>query len=108
MDMIVLILSCKYTIFFIPQELSKLIELDVVAMDLFELQPLNIYEVYMKSFGRTGTEQVAVQTNDDNLEQETQTDDIETETRWSQFSNEVQAFGGKICPFVWILHCSLG
>ena len=68
----------------------------MVAMDLFELQPLNIYEVYMKSFGRTGTEQVAVQTNDDNLEQETQTDDIETETRWCQFSNEVQAFGGKI------------
>jgi len=76
------------------QELSKLIELDVVGMDIFELQPLNIYEVYMKSFGRMNTDQVAVQTNDDTLDQEVQTDEIETDTRWSQFSNEVQSFGG--------------
>ena len=66
-------------------------------MDIFELQPLNIYEVYMKSFGRMNTEQVAVQTNDDTLDQEVQTDEIKTETRWSQFSNEVQSFGGKLC-----------
>ena len=65
-------------------------------MDLFELQPLNIYEVYMKSFGRTNTEQVAVQTNEDCLEQETQTEDIEVEAKWCQFSNEVQSFGGDI------------
>eukprot|EP00795_Rhopilema_esculentum_P014037 gene14037-5015_t len=77
------------------KELSKLIELDVVAMDLFELQPLNIYEVYMKSFGRTNTEQVAVQTNEDCLEQETQTEEIEAEAKWCQFSNEVQSFGGE-------------
>ena len=77
------------------QELSKLIELDEVGMDLFELQPFNIYEVYMKSFGRLNTEQVAVQTNDDTIDQEVQTDEIETETRWNQFSNEVQSFGGK-------------
>ena len=65
-------------------------------MDLFELQPLNIYEVYMKSFGRTNTEQVAVQTNEDCLEQETQTEDIEVEAKWCQFSNEFQSFGGDI------------
>ena len=65
-------------------------------MDIFELQPLNIYEVYMKSFGRMNTDQVAVQTNDDTLDQEVQTDEIETDTRWSQFSNEVQSFGGIV------------
>ena len=49
----------------------------------------------MKSFGRMNTEQSAVQTNEDTLDQEIQTDEIETETKWSQFSNEVQSYGGK-------------
>lgn len=37
-----------------------LIDLDVVAFDIFDLPPLNEYEVYIKNFGRSDTKQVLV------------------------------------------------
>ena len=40
------------------QELMKLIELDVVNYDLFEMAPVKEYELYIKSFGRSDTKQV--------------------------------------------------
>ena len=35
-----------------------MIEMDVVAMDFFEMKPLTVYDLYMKSFGQSNTEQV--------------------------------------------------
>eukprot|EP00794_Sanderia_malayensis_P003593 gene3593-4100_t len=75
------------------KELSKLIELDVVAVDLFELKPMNIYEIYMKNYGRSNTDQNSTQTREDDLSQETQTNDIEAEEKWCQFSTDIQASG---------------
>ena len=42
------------------QELLALIDLDVVAYDMFELPPLSEYEVYMKNFGSDDTRQVSI------------------------------------------------
>ena len=36
----------------------RLIDLDVVAFDIFDLPPLNEYELYIKNFGRSDTKQV--------------------------------------------------
>ena len=35
-----------------------LIDLDVAAFDIFDLPPLNEYELYIKNFGRSDTKQV--------------------------------------------------
>ncbi|RDD40781.1 WD repeat-containing protein 60 [Trichoplax sp. H2] len=70
------------------KELLKLIDLDSVGFNMFELEPLNEYSLYMKSFGRTNTDQAYVQCGDDNLDQEIQTEDITTTDRWVQFPAE--------------------
>ena len=49
---------------------------------------MNEYSLYMKSFGRTNTDQAYVQCGDDNLDQEIQTEDITTIDRWIQFPAE--------------------
>ena len=41
------------------KELMKLIELDVVGFDLFDMAPVKEYELYIKSFGRSNTKQVS-------------------------------------------------
>ncbi|XP_020612884.1 WD repeat-containing protein 60-like, partial [Orbicella faveolata] len=66
------------------QELMHLIDLDVAAFDIFDLPPLNEYELYIKNFGRSDTRQEYVQCNEDNLEKEIQTEEIETRTKWTQ------------------------
>ena len=35
-----------------------LIDLDVATFDIFDLPPLNEYELYIKNFGRSDTKQV--------------------------------------------------
>ena len=37
-----------------------LIDLDVASFDIFDLPPLNEYELYIKNFGRTDTRQVII------------------------------------------------
>ncbi|XP_078377920.1 cytoplasmic dynein 2 intermediate chain 1-like isoform X2 [Oculina patagonica] len=66
------------------QELMHLIDLDVAVFDIFDLPPLNEYELYIKNFGRSDTKQAYVQCNEDNLEKEIQTEEIETRTKWTQ------------------------
>lgn len=39
-----------------------LIDLDVAAFDIFDLPPLNEYELYIKNFGRSDTKQVITDT----------------------------------------------
>ena len=75
-----------------------MIELDVVAFDLFDLLPLSEYEVYMHSFGVEGTRQVACQTGEDNAHIEVQTDTTETREKWVQWPPEdLKGYGGESC-----------
>ena len=37
-----------------------LIDLDVAVFDIFDLPPLNEYELYIKNFGRSDTKQVII------------------------------------------------
>ena len=54
-------LLCCCDCFCVVQELLKLIELDIVAIDVLDLTPQSEYEVYMKSYGRANTAQVCGQ-----------------------------------------------
>ena len=51
----------------LPQDLRKLIELDYISSDLFELAPLTEYEVYIKNYGLSGSVQASTQCNDSEL-----------------------------------------
>ena len=74
-----------------------MIEFDVVAIDLFELQPLSEYAMYMRSFGAEGTRQVASQTGEDNAEAETQTEEVEQTEKWVQWPPEdLKGYGGEL------------
>ncbi|CAH3154809.1 unnamed protein product [Pocillopora meandrina] len=78
------------------QELMHLIDLDVAVFDIFELPPLNEYELYIKNFGRSDTKQAYVQYNEDNVEKEVQTEDIETRTKWTQNpASDAAGFGDE-------------
>ena len=49
------------------KELSNLIAIDVMAADMFELNPLTEYDFYMRSFGNSNTRQVIHATRPDQL-----------------------------------------
>ncbi|XP_041371733.1 cytoplasmic dynein 2 intermediate chain 1-like isoform X2 [Gigantopelta aegis] len=66
------------------EDLASMIELDTVAYDMFDMHPVKEYELYIRSFGRSNTKQVYVQTNEDNLDHEAQTDDVDTKDKWTQ------------------------
>ncbi|XP_038654282.1 cytoplasmic dynein 2 intermediate chain 1 isoform X2 [Scyliorhinus canicula] len=75
-------------------ELLRLIDLDFsVSFSLFDLPPLNEYDVYIKNFGRTNTKQAFVQCNEDTVDRDIQTDEIETVEKWTQHPGE----GNLIC-----------
>ena len=77
------------------EDLSKLIELDVSAFDMFDLPPVKEYELYIRSFGRSDTQQAYVQTRDDDVERDVQTDEIEVLSKWTQHPpDEDTAVGG--------------
>ena len=72
-----------------------MIELDVVPFDLFDLRPLSEYEVYMRSFGSSGTRQAGSQTGEDTVEEGTQTEEVEGREKWVQWPPEdLKGFGG--------------
>jgi hypothetical protein len=72
-----------------------MIELDVVTFDLFDLRPLSEYEVYMRSFGSSGTRQAGSQTGEDTVEEGTQTEEVERREKWVQWPPEdLKGFGG--------------
>lgn len=80
------------------QELLSMIELDVVAIDLLDLQPLSEYELYMRSFGAEGTRQVYCQTGEDSVEVDVQTEEIEVAEKWVQWPPEdLRGYGGECC-----------
>ncbi|KAJ3175721.1 WD repeat-containing protein 60 [Irineochytrium annulatum] len=67
------------------KELQALIEFDVaIYPDIFDLPPMNEYDLYIRSYGAQNTKQAAVQLNEDNVDVEVQTDDWTVEDKWSQ------------------------
>ncbi|KAI5746911.1 hypothetical protein M8J77_008954 [Diaphorina citri] len=63
--------------------LLDMIKLDRLSYVIYECPPIP-YEVYIKCYGRSNTQQVLVQTNDDNLDEEIQTEPIDNHTKWTQ------------------------
>uniref|UniRef100_A0A8D8YF95 WD repeat-containing protein 60 n=1 Tax=Cacopsylla melanoneura TaxID=428564 RepID=A0A8D8YF95_9HEMI len=60
-----------------------MIKLDRIGFVIYEFPPIP-YELYIKCYGRSNTQQVLVQTNDDALEGETQTEPLVSKTKWTQ------------------------
>ena len=68
--------------------------MDFVSFDMFDLPPLSEYEIYVKKFGSDTSRQMAVQTGEDNLEQETQTDSVPMSSIWVQCPpNDYKGYG---------------
>ncbi|XP_070174778.1 cytoplasmic dynein 2 intermediate chain 1-like isoform X2 [Littorina saxatilis] len=69
-------------------DLKNMIELDTVFYDMFDLQPVREYDLYIRSFGRSNTKQAYIQTNEDAAEREIQTEEIEDLDKWTQHPAE--------------------
>eukprot|EP00730_Choanoeca_flexa_P002007 TRINITY_DN10876_c0_g1_i7.p1 TRINITY_DN10876_c0_g1~~TRINITY_DN10876_c0_g1_i7.p1 ORF type:complete len:948 (+),score=153.77 TRINITY_DN10876_c0_g1_i7:80-2923(+) len=65
--------------------LSKLVTLDTSSFTILDLAPCTEYELYIRSFGKSGHQQVAVQCSAESLEAECQTESITNATRWTQY-----------------------
>ncbi|TPX37409.1 hypothetical protein SmJEL517_g00465 [Synchytrium microbalum] len=66
------------------KDLKSYVDLDFVSFDLFDLAPMNEYEVYIRNYGLLNAAQVGTQTNQDGVEQDAQTEDWLVEDKWSQ------------------------
>ncbi|XP_052127244.1 cytoplasmic dynein 2 intermediate chain 1 isoform X3 [Frankliniella occidentalis] len=63
--------------------LLNMIRLDFVSLPLYDMAPVP-YEVYMSSYGRSNTQQVSSQTNEDGMTEEVQTEEIAVKNKWTQ------------------------
>ncbi|XP_022103372.1 WD repeat-containing protein 60-like isoform X2 [Acanthaster planci] len=70
------------------RELMNLIELDVSAFSLFEMPPVKVYELYIKSYGRSNSKQAFVQCHDDVFDRDVQTEPIKMKDNWIQHPSE--------------------
>ncbi|KAJ3091363.1 hypothetical protein HK102_000821 [Quaeritorhiza haematococci] len=66
------------------KDLKNLIDLDVLSYEIFDLPPLNEYELFIRNYGKSNTVQSYTQCNEDRLEKEIQTEPAEVEQKWSQ------------------------
>ncbi|KAJ3282961.1 WD repeat-containing protein 60 [Borealophlyctis nickersoniae] len=80
------------------KELSNLIELDVGIYDIFDLAPLNEYELYIRNYGSSNTVQAYTQSNEDSIEHEVQTDDWDVEDKWCQAPPDLSVDVGSGAP----------
>uniref|UniRef100_UPI00358E325E cytoplasmic dynein 2 intermediate chain 1 n=1 Tax=Myxine glutinosa TaxID=7769 RepID=UPI00358E325E len=67
------------------EELYSLVALDLVSFELLDLPPVSAYDTYILAFGRSGTKQVYVQSNEDYVDKEIQTEDVEISDVWTQY-----------------------
>ncbi|XP_069504090.1 cytoplasmic dynein 2 intermediate chain 1 isoform X2 [Ambystoma mexicanum] len=75
-------------------ELLRLIDMDFsITLSLLDLSPVNEYDMYIRSFGKTNTKQAYVQCNEDYVDRDIQTEEVETEERWTQYPGE----GTRVC-----------
>ncbi|KAI8910652.1 WD40-repeat-containing domain protein [Powellomyces hirtus] len=65
-------------------DLSNIIALDVCYYDLFDLHPMNEYELYIRNYGSSNAIQAYTQCNEDRGDEETQTDIWATDNKWVQ------------------------
>uniref|UniRef100_A0A1B6DU89 WD repeat-containing protein 60 n=1 Tax=Clastoptera arizonana TaxID=38151 RepID=A0A1B6DU89_9HEMI len=65
------------------ERLLEMIKLDTMSFDLFDL-PSFPYEVYIKCYGKSNTQQMHSQTGEDDISEETQTEEITTCNKWTQ------------------------
>ncbi|XP_019613494.1 PREDICTED: WD repeat-containing protein 60-like [Branchiostoma belcheri] len=76
------------------KELMRLLELDFVGHDILDIPPLTEYELYIRSFGSSNTQQAYTQCGDDNIDREVQTEEVEVSQKWTQHpSTQVNACG---------------
>ncbi|CAH1175628.1 unnamed protein product [Phaedon cochleariae] len=72
------------------EEILSMIRLDTYSFTLFDLPPVP-YDVFIKNYGSTNSVQIAVQTGEDDIDEDTQTDFVDMSTKWTQapvaFSN---------------------
>ncbi|KAJ3182362.1 WD repeat-containing protein 60 [Geranomyces variabilis] len=80
-------------------DLSNIITLDMCYYDLFDLHPMNEYELYIRNYGSSNAIQAATQCNEDRADEEAQTDPPSTETRWAQASSEQFVDSGTGTPW---------
>ncbi|KAJ3416774.1 WD repeat-containing protein 60 [Chytridiales sp. JEL 0842] len=68
------------------KELQSMIELDVAIYDIFDIPPMNEYELYIRNFGSSNAvqEKVSTQWNEDYGESETQTEVYQMDSKWTQ------------------------
>ncbi|KND03310.1 uncharacterized protein SPPG_02357 [Spizellomyces punctatus DAOM BR117] len=66
------------------KDLSNMVTLDVCFYDVFDLHPMNEYELYIRNFGSSNAVQAATQSNEDRTDQDMQTDVWPTDVKWVQ------------------------
>lgn len=66
------------------EEILSMIKLDLVNFTLLDMKPVP-YEEFIRNYGCRNTVQEAVQTGDDDIDEEIQTDTIELRQKWTQF-----------------------
>eukprot|EP00842_Homolaphlyctis_polyrhiza_P005601 jgi/Hompol1/6041/HPOL_004813-RA len=66
------------------KDLANLIDLDFVFFEIFDLSPLNEYELYIRNYGISNAAQATTQTNDDCIDREVQCEDWTVEDKWTQ------------------------
>uniref|UniRef100_A0A3B5B680 WD repeat domain 60 n=1 Tax=Stegastes partitus TaxID=144197 RepID=A0A3B5B680_9TELE len=70
-------------------ELLRLIDLDFsMTVSVFDLPPVNEYDMYIRNFGTVNTKQAYVQCNEDNADRDIQTEEIEMCEKWTQHPPE--------------------
>ncbi|CAH1241722.1 WDR60 [Branchiostoma lanceolatum] len=76
------------------KELMRLLELDFIGHDILDIPPLTEYELYIRSFGSSNTQQAYTQCGEDNIDREVQTEEVEITQKWTQHpSSQLNACG---------------
>ncbi|EGD72603.1 hypothetical protein, variant [Salpingoeca rosetta] len=74
--------------------LSSMVQLDFVSFNLFELAPVSVYELYIRSFGNDSYTQTATQCAPEIGDQGVQTEEVETQECWTQYPpSDLKGFG---------------
>ncbi|KAK9295652.1 hypothetical protein QLX08_010078 [Tetragonisca angustula] len=66
------------------ERLLEMIKLDVMEWSLLECSPIP-YEEFIRNYGKLNTQQISMQTGEDNIDIETQTEEIIFRNKWTQF-----------------------
>ena len=82
------------------QEILQLVPLDCVSFDMMEIQPITEYELYIRNFGSSNSEQVSTQVPDETEIDTTaiQTDEITMEDHVAQAPEDLGLSGKAVQP----------